>query len=260
MEFFFNIAKEILTESANITTVSGAIRKRCEAIINYESDDENARGERTIQPVAYGLSKAGNLVVRAFQPYGDTKTKVPHWKLFRLDKITSWKTLWGNIFDEPPGFFNTEGRFNPNGDGSMSQVYLVANFERSREFKAGKRGRGLYAYNQKRNEKKKEEQPLYDLQRNISKSIKPKYVLDRINKYPSQQAKNYVDNNEKYKNDLERVDNIPQYKQQVNEPVTRDNVKQNGYTPQEKNNVVNSGPEMKNDENNENEKRMYNGV
>lgn len=254
MNYFLNIVKNLLTESASISTVGGAIRKRCEAIITYDSDNEKAKGERIIQPVAYGLSKAGNLVVRAFQPYGDTKTKIPHWKLFRLDKITSWKTIWNRKFDEPPGLFNAEGKFNPNGDGSMSEIYLVANFERSRDFYSGKRGKGLFDYNQKRKADKTQENPLYKLSKNIDKSIKPQDVLNRINKYPSQQAKNYVDNNEKYKEDLEKVNNTPEMVQQVNEPITRDNVKQNSVKIDEPIDVVNTGPEVK--DNNEEKNKI----
>lgn len=250
MNYFLNIVKNLLTESASISTVSGAIRKRCESIISYDSDDENARGERIIQPVAYGLSKAGNLVVRAFQPYGDTKTKVPHWKLFRMDKITSWKTIWNRKFDEPPGLFNTEGKFNPNGDRSMSEVYLVANFERSRDFYDGKRGRGLYDYNQKRSAEKKRENPLHKLSKNIEKAVTPQDVLNRINKYPSQQANNYVNNNEKYKEDLEKVNNTPEITQQVNEPITKNNAKQNSVQIKKPANVIDNGPEVK-DNNNE---------
>ena len=248
MEYFLDILKELLTESANITTVSSAIRKRCESIIYYNSDDEKARGERIIQPVAYGLSKAGNLVVRAFQPYGDTKTKVPHWKLFRLDKIVSWKTIWNRKFNEPPGIHNVEGNFNPNGDGSMSEVYLVANFERSRDYYSGKRAKGLYNYNQNRSKEKEEEKPLHRLEKNINKSIKPNDVLDRIKKYPSKHAKDYVSGNDKYIEDMQKIDNIPNTGQQINEPVTKNNVKQNDIVNEPPKNVTYSGPEMKNNE------------
>ena len=88
--------------------------------------------------MAYGISKAGNMVLRAFQPYGDTKTKTPHWKLFRLDKIENWDILWKRrSFDEPPGQFTVDGEYNPNGDKSMSTVYLSANFQNSRDFMSG---------------------------------------------------------------------------------------------------------------------------
>lgn len=259
MEYFLGIVKELLTESANITTVSGAIRKRCESLITYEPEDGQGGGERIIQPVAYGLSKAGNLVVRAFQPYGDTKTKIPHWKMFRLDKITSWKTIWNRKFDEPPGTYNAEGKFNPNGDNSMSEVYLVANFERSKDYYSGKRAQGLYKYNQDRTKKKEEETPLYKLKQNIDKSVKSKEVLDRINKYPSKYGNDYVNGNERYIDDMQRVDSIPQTSQQVNEPINKTNVKQNSVNTDVPKNITYSSPQVKND-NNDDENIEKNGL
>ena len=76
--------KKKIDESVDPQKVMDAIKKRYEAKITY-AGDENGKGSgvRIIQPVAYGLSKAGNPVIRAFQPFGDTTTKVPHWKLFR---------------------------------------------------------------------------------------------------------------------------------------------------------------------------------
>lgn len=129
MNLFEQIVAGVLTEEVGPGKVNDAINRTYEVVINYNSGgDGSASGERIIQPVAYGLTKAGNPVVRAFQPYGDTKTKTPAWKFFRLDRIDSWKPKYKNKFDEPPGMNSAEGTYNPNGDGSMSRVLNTAVF------------------------------------------------------------------------------------------------------------------------------------
>ena len=129
MNLFEQIVADILTENVEIGKVNDAINRTYEVVINYNSGGDNsASGERIIQPVAYGLTKAGNPVIRAFQPYGDTKTKTPAWKFFRLDRIESWKPKFKQTFEEPPGINAAEGTYNPNGDGSMSTVLNMAVF------------------------------------------------------------------------------------------------------------------------------------
>lgn len=233
-EYLKYIIKDILNEEAQISSVSNAIRKRYEAeIYYYDPTDPKGSGKRIIQPVAYGLSKAGNMVLRAFQPYGDTKTKIPHWKLFRLDKIRNWKTLKNRIFKEPPGQFSAEGEYNPNGDKSMSQVYLNANFKRSEDFYQGKRGQGLMRYNKERNAQKSEKEPLYNLKRNIEKSITDPEVLKRIDKYKSNAAKKYVSNDD-YINDLKKVNNDVSTNQST-EPIKKQELMINNDTYDNKN-------------------------
>ena len=118
-----------LNESVNMGPVSDAIQKRWVVKIKYKvsNDDRVGVEERVIMPVAYGVSKAGNLVLRAYQPQGDTKTTVPHWKLFRLDRIVSWKPLRNEIMYSAP---NEE--YNPLGDKTMKRVYRNADFTRRR--------------------------------------------------------------------------------------------------------------------------------
>ena len=125
------IYKDLLIEDVSVNKVNDAIDNTYEVMINYHSNGEDiATGERIIHPVAYGLTKAGNPVIRAFQPYGDTTSKVPSWKFFRLDRITYWKSIYNKTFKEPPGMYNAEGDFNPSGDKSMSIVYKIADFNK----------------------------------------------------------------------------------------------------------------------------------
>lgn len=198
MSYLKTLLESIITEEINITKVTDAIRKRKPVKIKYKADDEpRGQGERIIHPVAYGLSKAGNIVLRAFQPYGDTKTKTPHWKLFRLDKIENWDILWKRrSFDEPPGQFTTDGKYNSNGDKSMSTVYLSANFQNSRDFMSGKKGVGLMRYNQEREANKIANDPLYKFKKNIENAPKDERIARGITNFPSQKAKEYVTNDD----------------------------------------------------------------
>lgn len=121
MNLFEQIVAGILTEDVEVGKINDAIDKTYEVLVNYQSDDDNASGERIIYPVAYGMTKAGNPAIRAYQPEGDTQSKVPAWKLFLVSGIQSWKPHFKKHFDEPPGY-------NPNGDRSMSEVLNQAIF------------------------------------------------------------------------------------------------------------------------------------
>lgn len=126
-----NILKNILNESkATVEDVNYAIDNHIRVIIDYNSKgDETNSGARVIEVYAYGLTKAGNPVIRAFQPYGNTTTRVPSWKFFRLDRITEWQPT-KQTFSRPADFYYKNlGDFNPNGDETMSVVYKIAKFD-----------------------------------------------------------------------------------------------------------------------------------
>lgn len=122
MSLFKDIVDSILLESVQISKITDAITKTYEVKINYQSDTDSASGERIIQPVAYGVTSKGNLVIRAFQPFGDTQTSVPSWKLFSVSGIKKWQPLTDRIFNKPEGF-------NPYGDRTMETVYTIAPFK-----------------------------------------------------------------------------------------------------------------------------------
>lgn len=126
-----NILQEIynklfLTEAVSVISITDSIKGRYQVVINYKGDPRHgiAPGLRTIQVYVYGLTRAGNPCIRAYQPYGDTASKVPSWKMFRLDRIMSWKPTY-SLFNKPAPLFN------PNGDKSMSVVYDIVNFNNS---------------------------------------------------------------------------------------------------------------------------------
>jgi hypothetical protein len=126
MDLFGEIIQSVfLTEGiATVSGVNDAINNLTPVEIRYTPVDKNnqAVGRRIIYPVAYGLTKAGNPVIRAFEPYGDTHTKVPAWKFFLLSGIRQWRPLSKKSFKG-----ETLTGFNPDGDESMSVVYNIAN-------------------------------------------------------------------------------------------------------------------------------------
>jgi hypothetical protein len=110
----------LLRESASVENVVKAMDNHSKVIINYHSDgkDEHS-GTRVIEPITYGLTKAGNPVIRAYQPYGDTTTTAPGWKLFRLDRISYWEETQEKFYNVPklPG-----QDANLDGDETMATV------------------------------------------------------------------------------------------------------------------------------------------
>lgn len=188
-----NESKYLLKEDVDQTRVIDAIKRRKEVRAYYSSDDDpKGSGERLIQPVAFGLSKSGNPVVRAFQPFGDTKTKVPHWKLFRLDRFTSWNILKNRTFKEPPGMqYGEQGSFNENGDKGMSEVYVVADFKGANDrYEHG----GLKKYNQEVHASKVAQNPYYDLQKQMKNKVfvGPDAMKNVQNWKPNDDMKRYL--------------------------------------------------------------------
>lgn len=119
----------LLTESVSVNDIDDAMDNHKRVIINYHSNGEDvATGARVIEVYAYGLTKAGNPVIRAFQPFGDTTSRVPSWKFFRLDRISAWKET-NQRFSRPASeIYKGLGDFNPDDDRTMSTVYKIATF------------------------------------------------------------------------------------------------------------------------------------
>ena len=190
------IFKDVLNEDATPQQVTDAIKKRYEVKIKYgDEKGQKGSGQRLIQPVAYGTMKGtGNPVIRAFQPFGDTKTKVPHWKMFRLDKIEDWKPLRNRHFDDPSkgqwakdkyNITGAEGTYNPNGDKSMDQVFITADFEGAKQ----RYNQNLKKHNADVNAKKVAEDPYYNLKKNIKNSIKgDPEIMKRVAEWQKQKA------------------------------------------------------------------------
>ena len=118
----------ILLEVASIETVQDAVNGKKVCIVYYDGDEPGGRGLREIEPVALGKSKAGNLVMRAWDREGASHTAykgeqpLPGWRLFRLDKILSCKPT-GEVYNSP------RPNYNFNGDKSMVSIITIAKFD-----------------------------------------------------------------------------------------------------------------------------------
>jgi predicted DNA-binding transcriptional regulator YafY len=124
----YNTVKSLILEVASINSITDAIKKRQKVIIYYDGDEPGGRGLREIEPVCFGYSKADNPILRAWDYEGSSHTgykgeqPLPGWRIFRLDKIQSFRPT-GEVFNQPqPGY-------NPNGDKSMNRVIINVKFD-----------------------------------------------------------------------------------------------------------------------------------
>ena len=123
----YNTLKSLILEVANLDAIRDSISKKNKVIIYYTGDEPGGRGLRDIEPVCLGYSKAGNLVLRAWDSEGASHTAftgeqpLPGWRLFRIDKITMYRPTQ-EVFNEP------RPNYNPNGDKSMTNVIINVKF------------------------------------------------------------------------------------------------------------------------------------
>lgn len=117
------LKKTFLNESVNRSQIESAIKNRRRVALSYMGDPTHgvAPGVRYADIYSLIETKAGNIAVRAFQPYGDTASSVPNWKIFRLDRIQDWVETPYVIKEPAQGF-------NPNGDLGAQRVIMIANF------------------------------------------------------------------------------------------------------------------------------------
>jgi predicted DNA-binding transcriptional regulator YafY len=119
--------KSLILEVASIDSIVDAIKKKNKVIIYYDGDEPGGRGLRQIEPVCFGYSKADNPVLRAWDEEGSSHTAykgeqpLPGWRLFRVDKIMSFKPTGDKFSQVRPGY-------NQQGDKSMIKVIINASF------------------------------------------------------------------------------------------------------------------------------------
>ena len=119
--------KSLILEVASIDSIVDAIKKKNKVVIYYDGDEPGGRGLRQIEPVCFGYSKADNPVLRAWDEEGSSHTAykgeqpLPGWRLFRVDKIMSFKPTGDKFSQVRPGY-------NQQGDKSMVKVIINASF------------------------------------------------------------------------------------------------------------------------------------
>lgn len=128
----YNTLKDIILEVVAVNSVTDTIKKKQKIVVYYDGDEPGGKGLRLIEPVCFGYSKADNPVLRAWDLEGASHTAykgeqpLPGWRLFRLDKILTYKPS-GESFDSPrPGY-------NSRGDRSMNRVIINAVFDEGAE-------------------------------------------------------------------------------------------------------------------------------
>ncbi len=123
----YNTFNQLILEVASRDQIYNAIRDKRVCVIYYEGDEPGGRGLRVIEPVAFGLSKKGNAVLRAWDREGAShraylgKKPLPSWRFFRVDKINFIRPTQ-ETFDTP------RPNYNPNGDKSMERMFINAVF------------------------------------------------------------------------------------------------------------------------------------
>ena len=130
----FSSLIQLVTEQVSNSVIKDAITNKYACELRYLDDEKLPSGSqvRIIQPVAYGYSKKGNPVIRAYQTSGpslkvnEKGVPLPDWRLFRVDRVKSMKPKKGDgslflTFDEPP-------LYNPLGDNSMTRMMYNSKF------------------------------------------------------------------------------------------------------------------------------------
>jgi predicted DNA-binding transcriptional regulator YafY len=123
----YNTVKSLILEIASVDSIVKSIKNKDKVIIYYDGDEPGGRGLREIEPVCFGYSKANNPVLRAWDNEGASHTDfkgeqpLPGWRLFRVDKILSFKPT-GEKYNQ------IRPNYNPNGDKSMNRVIINAVF------------------------------------------------------------------------------------------------------------------------------------
>ena len=119
--------KGLLNEIASLDSIQTAIQNKQKVVIYYDGDEPGGKGLRQIEPVCLGRSLRNNLVLRAWDAEGASHRgylgtrPMPGWRLFKVDKITSFKPTGENFTTARPNY-------NPNGDKSMISVIINAKF------------------------------------------------------------------------------------------------------------------------------------
>lgn len=125
----YDILHNILQESVTPKEVNDAIDNKLQVIINYSDEENRAPQKRLIEPYAYGMTKNGNAVLRAFQYNGDSHRGTPKWKFFRVDRIQSWQPTEQHFNAQPKERGWDAPPYNEQGDNSMSTIFNQVKFD-----------------------------------------------------------------------------------------------------------------------------------
>lgn len=132
-----NILNSILQENIDKDSVIDAINNKRVIMMTYDDEKDGAHtGKRWTEPYSLVTLPSGNLGLRGFQYNGDTRRGVPHWKLFRLDRVVSWTPTSSKFTVDREGYnrlgdkqYPTIAQVQFNND----DVWLQRNMKNSKE-------------------------------------------------------------------------------------------------------------------------------
>lgn len=122
----------LLTEGVSQNDINYAIDNRVWVNFTYDDNTESAeKGKRYVAIYVYGLSKAGNPIFRGYQLYGKSKTLVPTWKTFRLDRVINWTPTFAQFWS-PIEKLGPSGApaYRTDGDDAMKIIYNQVDFSK----------------------------------------------------------------------------------------------------------------------------------
>lgn len=129
---FISTLKRLISEVASRDLIIRAIEQRQKVVIYYDGDEPGGKGYREIEPVCLGnlTKKDGTTVtlLRAWDMEGSSHTDyigdqpLPGWRLFNINKITSWNPTGENYETPRPNY-------NFNGDNSLTSIIINAKFD-----------------------------------------------------------------------------------------------------------------------------------
>lgn len=139
--------RRLLFENVSDNDIRKYIENHEWIYIYYSGDEANKRGYRTIRPYVLGMSKANNLVIRAWQDRGrsdsfskggrgyghdywydyeygngESKKGKPGWRMFRVDKIEKIYPI-GKKFNDSNGNVMIPPDYKEGSDKDMIQIF-----------------------------------------------------------------------------------------------------------------------------------------
>lgn len=107
--------------------IPSLLHNRVVSMLQYNDEQPQPHtGYRQICICAYGVTKAGNTAIRAYEMFGDSRSAadgtgvIPDYRLFLLKRITSLKPMIGT---EPWGRDVLDSRYNWSGDKGLPDLF-----------------------------------------------------------------------------------------------------------------------------------------
>lgn len=117
----------ITVSRSTVSTGDGfidAIKNRTWVQVAYDDEQEPKHtGYRQCMVVAYGYTHAGNVAVRCYQQFGDTRTTTPDYKIFLVKRMQAFKPMENT---EPWNDSMLDSRFHSGGDKNLNYPLIYA--------------------------------------------------------------------------------------------------------------------------------------